>query len=82
MEIVREIGAFAEGAGRRRGEDFLELEDRRMAIREALKQAGPDDIVVVAGKGHEQSMIYGEEQRPWDDRQVARDELSKLGFEA
>jgi UDP-N-acetylmuramyl-tripeptide synthetase len=80
--IVQEIGRHAEGAGRTRGQDFVEIEDRREAIREALRQAGPADIVVIAGKGHEQSIIYGTEARPWDDRQVAREELANLGFTA
>lgn len=78
--IVREVGSHAERAGRRRNVDFLEIEDRREAIRAALERAAPGDIVVIAGKGHEQSMIYGDEARPWDDRQVAREELRALGF--
>lgn len=78
--IVREVGSHAERAGRRRNIDFLEIEDRREAIRTALERAAPGDIVVIAGKGHEQSIIYGDEPRPWDDRQVAREELRALGF--
>ncbi len=80
--IVAEIGRHAEGAGRVRGQDFLEIEDRREAIREALTRAQADDIVVIAGKGHEQSIIYGAEMRPWDDRQVAREELASQGFKS
>lgn len=81
-EIVREIGRHAEGAGRVRGQDFVEIEDRREAIAEAFRRAAPGDIVVVAGKGHETSMIYGTESRPWDDRDVAREELGRLGWVA
>jgi len=80
LSIVHEIGRHAAAAGRTRGEDFIEVEDRREAIRTALSMASDGDIVVVAGKGHEQSMIYGFESRPWDDRQVAREELSRLGY--
>jgi UDP-N-acetylmuramoyl-L-alanyl-D-glutamate--2,6-diaminopimelate ligase len=79
--IVREIGQHAEGAGRRRGEDFLEIEDRREAIAEALRRCQPGDVVVICGKGHEQSMVYGQEARPWDDRDVTREELARLGFQ-
>jgi len=79
-EIVREIGRHAEGAGRVRGRDFVEVEDRREAIAEAFRRAKSGDIVVVAGKGHETSMIYGTESRPWDDRDVARQELGKIGY--
>jgi UDP-N-acetylmuramoyl-L-alanyl-D-glutamate--2,6-diaminopimelate ligase len=77
--IVREIGQHAEGAGRVKGHDFLEIEDRREAIAEALKRAQPGDVVVICGKGHEKSMVYGKESRPWDDREVTREELARLG---
>jgi UDP-N-acetylmuramoyl-L-alanyl-D-glutamate--2,6-diaminopimelate ligase len=78
--IVHEIGQHAEGAGRRRGEDFLEIEDRREAIAEALRRSRPGDVVVICGKGHEKSMVYGQEARPWDDCTVTREELARLGF--
>jgi len=80
--IVREIGHHAEGAGRVRGRDFLEIEDRREAIAEALRRANPGDVVIICGKGHEKSMVFGTESRPWDDRDVTREELGKLGFGA
>lgn len=78
--IVREIGRHAESAGRVRGRDFLEIEDRREAIRAALERAQPGDIVVIAGKGHEKSIVFGTHSLPWDDRDVAREELGRLGF--
>jgi UDP-N-acetylmuramoyl-L-alanyl-D-glutamate--2,6-diaminopimelate ligase len=78
--IVREIGRHAESAGRVRGRDFLEIEDRREAIRAALERAQPGDIVVIAGKGHEKSIVFGTHSQPWDDRDVAREELGRLGF--
>lgn len=79
-EIVREIGRHAEGAGKVAGRDFLEIEDRRKAIAEALRRARPGDLVVICGKGHEKSIVYGHESRPWDDREVTREELGKLGY--
>jgi UDP-N-acetylmuramoyl-L-alanyl-D-glutamate--2,6-diaminopimelate ligase len=80
MAIVGEIGKHAEDAGRVRERDFVEVEDRRAAIGRALAEAQPGDTVVVCGKGHEQSMIYGDTSLPWDDRQVTREELSRLGY--
>jgi UDP-N-acetylmuramoyl-L-alanyl-D-glutamate--2,6-diaminopimelate ligase len=77
--IVREIGRHAESAGRVRGQDFIEVEDRREAIAVALGRARAGDVVVICGKGHEKSIVYGTESRPWDDRQVAREELARLG---
>jgi UDP-N-acetylmuramoyl-L-alanyl-D-glutamate--2,6-diaminopimelate ligase len=80
LAIVTEIGRHAEAAGRVRGEDFVEIEDRRAAIAEAFARAQAGDVVAICGKGHEQSMIYGGEAVPWDDREVAREELARLGF--
>ena len=54
--------------------------DRRTAIHVALAAAEPGDVVVVAGKGHETGQTIGAETRPFDDRQVAREELEALGW--
>ncbi len=50
--------------------------DRRAAIRLALDSAGPDDVVLIAGKGHEAYQIYGMERLPFSDREVAREVLA------
>jgi UDP-N-acetylmuramoyl-L-alanyl-D-glutamate--2,6-diaminopimelate ligase len=50
-----------------------EIGDRRAAIRSAIGMAGADDIVLVAGKGHEQGQIVGELVLPFDDVTVARE---------
>ncbi len=78
--IVAEIGNHAAGAGKTRGRDFLEIEDRREAIAAAFRRAEAGDLVVILGKGHEQSIIIGDQPLPWDDRDVAREELGNLGF--
>jgi UDP-N-acetylmuramoyl-L-alanyl-D-glutamate--2,6-diaminopimelate ligase len=49
--------------------------DRRDAIKLALEMAGPGDCVLLAGKGHEGSIIWGREKLPWDEAGVARDLL-------
>jgi len=55
----------------------LEIGDRRAAIAEAIRLAGPQDIVLIAGKGHEQGQVVGrgDEMRilPFDDVTVARE---------
>ncbi len=58
----------------------LEVElDRRRAIERALESARPGDVVVIAGKGHEQGQEISGRKLPFDDRQVAREALRRLG---
>jgi UDP-N-acetylmuramoyl-L-alanyl-D-glutamate--2,6-diaminopimelate ligase len=52
--------------------------DRRLAIRAALSGAGAGDVVVIAGKGHEQGQVVGDTVTPFDDRVVAAEELAAL----
>ncbi|MFT3977856.1 MAG: UDP-N-acetylmuramoyl-L-alanyl-D-glutamate--2,6-diaminopimelate ligase [Sphingomonas bacterium] len=51
----------------------LEIGDRRAAIAEAIRMAGADDIVLIAGKGHEQGQIVRDLVLPFDDVTVARE---------
>ena len=54
---------------------YLILPDRRAAIAAAIALAGHADIVLIAGKGHEDYQIVGSRKFPFDDRMVAREEL-------
>jgi len=64
--IRREIlSGAAEGGGAAR---VVEIADRREAIRHAVAWAGPGDVVVIAGKGHETGQRGAGEVRPFDDR--------------
>jgi UDP-N-acetylmuramoyl-L-alanyl-D-glutamate--2,6-diaminopimelate ligase len=56
--------------------------DRRRAIEAAVELARPGDVVVIAGKGHEQGQEIAGEVHPFDDRQVAREALRELGAAA
>ncbi|MGB7405676.1 MAG: UDP-N-acetylmuramoyl-L-alanyl-D-glutamate--2,6-diaminopimelate ligase [Pacificimonas sp.] len=53
-----------------------EIADRRTAIAAAISAAGPDDVVLIAGKGHEQGQIVGDQVLPFDDLAVAREMAS------
>lgn len=78
--ILREIAAGAEELGARENEHFICVVGRREAILAAFERAKVGDTVLLAGKGHEQSIIIGKEKRPWDDRLVARETLRSLGY--
>lgn len=52
--------------------------DRRQAIGLAIKQAKPGDLVLIAGKGHEDYQIVGKQILSFDDRKVAAEFLSEL----
>ena len=51
----------------------LEIGDRREAIAHAVREAGPEDIVLIAGKGHEQGQVVGDLVLPFDDVTVVRE---------
>jgi UDP-N-acetylmuramoyl-L-alanyl-D-glutamate--2,6-diaminopimelate ligase len=53
--------------------------DRREAIRRALSLAGEGDIVIIAGKGHEDYQIIGGNTLHFDDREAAREILAEMG---
>jgi UDP-N-acetylmuramoyl-L-alanyl-D-glutamate--2,6-diaminopimelate ligase len=79
-EIARQV---AEGAsGRLPGRDYEVELDRRLAIRRALSLARPGDVVLLAGKGHERTMMVGSGQEPWDERAEAEAALRELGLAA
>ncbi len=59
-------------AGMRHPGSAIVLRDRATAIRTALHDAGADDVVLIAGKGHETYQEAGGERRPFDDLEVAR----------
>lgn len=69
------LGMMAEGAilqGGREGFSFFRIRDRGAAIYEACQMAQAGDVVMVCGKGHEQSMCFGTTEYPWDDRDALR----------
>jgi UDP-N-acetylmuramoyl-L-alanyl-D-glutamate--2,6-diaminopimelate ligase len=78
--IIDEIVEGAEAAGRRRGVDVLAITDRRAAIGAAFERAAPGDLVLLAGKGHEPTILYADHALPWDEAAVARETLSAMGW--
>lgn len=79
---TEELGAIIEqiAEGVRAGGKEPRVEpDRAVAIRRALAEAQPGDLVLITGKGHEQTMCFGAEERPWSDRAAAESALTELG---
>jgi len=64
----------------RSGAKYKTEPDRKAAIRLAIGEAGPGDIVLLAGKGHEKVQVTREGSIPFDDVQVAREFLQEAGF--
>ncbi len=90
LRILAEIEDGIQKAGlKRSGEGSPQTErgywvekDRRAAIRIALGAARRGDVVLIAGKGHEDYQILGAKKIHFDDREVAREELSRIGSSA
>ncbi len=65
---------------RRKDTPCLVEPDRAAAIRRAIEEARPGDILILAGKGHETYQIVKDRTIPFDDREVARDVLRGFGY--
>ncbi|MYF21325.1 MAG: hypothetical protein F4209_00945 [Chloroflexi bacterium] len=75
VEMVDEIASHFVESG---GTSFDRQPDRREAIRRAISLARPDDLVLIAGKGAEPTLIYADRVEPWDDREVTRSLVAEL----
>lgn len=80
IKIINDIAKGAEKAGAKQDENLFIIPDRREGIRQALTLAKNNDIVLITGKGAEQSIVIGGKSSPWDDRTVVREELKRLGY--
>lgn len=69
-EIVREVAAGAKG-------NFVTITDRTQAIRYALSQASPGDVVLLAGKGHETYQILKDRTIHYDEREIVHQLLAE-----
>jgi UDP-N-acetylmuramoyl-L-alanyl-D-glutamate--2,6-diaminopimelate ligase len=75
MGIIDQIAAGAEEVGWTEGEDYARIEDRRKGIAHAVRRARPGDTILLAGKGHERSILIGRGKEPWDERAAAEDAI-------
>lgn len=74
--IIRQVADGAAEAGKKEGETLYSILDRKEAIRKALSLARPHDLVLITGKGSEQSMVVkGGKKIPWNDQATVRELL-------
>lgn len=82
--IIQEIARGAIDAGAKEGQHFVRVPDRADAITAAFRRAVPHDTVLLAGKGHEKSIIGSENGKlvtyPWDEQAAAVGALHALGY--
>jgi len=76
--IMAETAEAMAAHGRIEGRDFVRIPDRQAAILHAVRNATPGDIVLVCGKGHEQSMCFGTVEYPWRDQDALSWALDRL----
>lgn len=76
--ILAMMAEGCEGQGGIEGETFLRVADRGEALLRACQMAKAGDIVMACGKGHEQSMCFGDIEYAWDDRVALRSALRGL----
>ena len=74
-DILEMMAQGCAAAGAVEGETFIRVPDRGQAIYAACQMARAGDLVMVCGKGHEQSMCFGATEDPWDDRAAVRSAL-------
>jgi len=77
-DILAEMTDEAQKHGGVENETFYTIPDRGAAIRKAVELADKGDLVIICGKGHEQSMCFGETEFLWDDRTALKSALSSF----
>lgn len=79
-EIAKVMVETLRAHGKKEALDFAVSLDRREAIKEALLWAKPDDLVLIAGRGHERYQPIGDLNIPFDDTVVTRELLTEMGY--
>jgi len=79
MKIIRQVETGVKKQGSKTlNKNYWVIKHRQQAIKKALSLAQKNDIVIISGKGAEETMAVKGGYIPWDDRQVVREILSKL----
>ncbi|MBI2432121.1 MAG: UDP-N-acetylmuramoyl-L-alanyl-D-glutamate--2,6-diaminopimelate ligase [Candidatus Hydrogenedentes bacterium] len=75
--ILLDVEMGVQRAGKQKGDGYTVIENRAEAIRTAIKMAKRGDLVMIAGKGHEDYQILGTTRIHFDDRETARNILNE-----
>ncbi len=78
LSIIADVEAGMIDCDKKRGKDYLVISDRSEAIRRAIEMANAGDLVMIAGKGHEDYQILGTRRIHFDDVEVAKAILEEL----
>ncbi|MDO8240516.1 MAG: UDP-N-acetylmuramoyl-L-alanyl-D-glutamate--2,6-diaminopimelate ligase [Candidatus Moranbacteria bacterium] len=76
QQIINEVASGVKN--KTEGQNFWKIFDRREAIAKALSLAKANDIVIVTGKGAEETMAVGDQRIEWNDKKVIQEELAKI----
>lgn len=80
MELLEQIAVGARKAGKEDDKDLFLIPDRPTAIRKAFSMANSEDIVLLLGKSHENSIIYKDHVMKYDEISEAMNALAELGY--
>ena len=80
VELLKMIAVGSQEQGKKLDEDLFIIPDRKKAIRYAFSIAKEDDIILLLGKSHENSIIYKDYVMPYDEISEAQIALSELGY--
>lgn len=80
VELLKMIAAGCKKLGKIEGKDYFIIHDRKEAIRKTFAMAKKDDIVLLLGKSHENSIIFKDYVMPYDEIAEAKLALSEMGF--
>ncbi len=78
--LLKQIAVGAEKEGKKEGQNLFITPDRPSAIRQALKMAKAEDIVLLLGKSHENSIIFKDHVMPYDEIAEAKKALEEMGY--
>lgn len=78
-DIINQVAAGAEMAGKINGQDLFKILDRREGIKKALELAGEGDLVLFTGKGAEQHICLKNGQKiPWNEKEIVAEEIKRI----